>query len=482
MTNLSHVPHTLGEEFVSPRSIVGLLSYRSAGKVVAFLDYFLIVAACVIGGLAYSHLVLSESIIALTPYIGVGSVAAVIFVALSYSQYSVRALIDFPLQFKNILRIWSAVILIFCLMFFLLKIGAYHSRGALVLFGAFGFGALVGSRWFISSRLATALARGTLPGTPAVLIGDVQSLAHMSRRDLVHKFGAREVARFELPPLANDRRAVLAVIDKAIESSRSNLAELVLLALPWAQDRQRDVVCERLQVLPVSVSLLPDQKVNSLLSRSGRIGTDFTIELQRPPLSAGELTAKRVFDLLLATTLTVLLAPLLGIIALLIKIDLPGPVFFRQHRRGFNSREFTIYKFRTMHVLEDGHEIRQAQRHDPRVTRLGSVLRATSIDELPQLINVIRGQMSLVGPRPHAVAHDDGYAKLIANYAFRQHVRPGLTGWAQVNGFRGETARLELMEQRVKHDLWYIKHWSFWLDLRIVALTCFELVRRQDVY
>ena len=156
---------------------------------------------------------------------------------------------------------------------------------------------------------------------------------------------------------------------------------------------------------------------------------------------------------------------------MLIKLESSGPVIFSQRRKGFNGREFKIFKFRTMNVLEDGHVIPQARRNDPRVTRVGRILRTTSIDELPQLLNVLRGQMSLVGPRPHAVAHDDGYTKVIAKYAFRQHVKPGLTGWAQVNGFRGETAQLELMERRVECDLWYIKNWSFWLDLRIIVLT-----------
>ena len=135
-----------------------------------------------------------------------------------------------------------------------------------------------------------------------------------------------------------------------------------------------------------------------------------------------------------------------------------------------------------MNVLEDGHEIRQAQRNDGRVTRVGRILRVTSIDELPQLVNVLRGQMSLVGPRPHPVALDNGCSKLIANYAFRQHVKPGLTGWAQIKGFRGETAKLELMEERVAHDLWYVKNWSIWLDLRIIVRTCFVLLRPQNAY
>ena len=200
------------------------------------------------------------------------------------------------------------------------------------------------------------------------------------------------------------------------------------------------------------------------------------------PCLRAELALKRALDVVLASGLLIALAPLFFVVGILIKLETPGPVIFSQRRKGFNGREFTIFKFRTMNVLEDGHIIPQARRNDPRVTRVGRILRATSIDELPQLINVLRGHMSLVGPRPHAVAHDDGYTKLIANYAFRQHVKPGLTGWAQINGFRGETSRLELMERRVDCDLWYIKNWSFWLDLRILVLTCFELVRGRNAY
>jgi undecaprenyl-phosphate galactose phosphotransferase/putative colanic acid biosynthesis UDP-glucose lipid carrier transferase len=305
----------------------------------------------------------------------------------------------------------------------------------------------------------------------------------LSRRDLLRRFGVSEIGRFELasPDRSVDDADSLSVIDDAVECAR--WAEQVLVALEWADERQRNLVCKRLEVLPTSVLLLPDRQMSSLVSRSGReLGSDFTIELQRPPLSSQELAAKRVLDLVAAGTMIVLLAPLLAMTSVLIKIDSAGPVLFRQRRRGFNGREFTIYKFRTMRVLEDGDVIIQAQRNDKRTTRVGRVLRATSIDELPQLINVIRGEMSLIGPRPHAVAHDEGFGRLIGNYAFRQHVKPGLTGWAQVHGFRGETPRLELMQERITLDLWYIKHWSFWLDLRIAALTCVELFRRRDVY
>ena len=153
--------------------------------------------------------------------------------------------------------------------------------------------------------------------------------------------------------------------------------------------------------------------------------------------------------------------------ALWIKLDSPGPIFFLQTRNGFNGHAFRIVKFRSMHVLEDGDTIRQATRADPRVTKIGRWLRRTNIDELPQLFNVLYGNMSLVGPRPHAAAHNSEYEKLIANYAFRYHVKPGITGWAQVNGYRGETPFTDLMEKRVELDLWYINNWSMWLDIKI---------------
>ena len=165
-----------------------------------------------------------------------------------------------------------------------------------------------------------------------------------------------------------------------------------------------------------------------------------------------------------------------------IKLTSSGPVVFYQRRNGFNGQEFVIYKFRTMSVLEDGRAIAQAKPGDTRVTRLGRLLRRTSIDELPQLANVLRGNMSLVGPRPHALAHNDQYATLIADYAFRHHVKPGITGWAQINGLRGRTSRLEHMASRVEYDLWYIKNWSFWLDVKIAALTCIEVLRGRGAY
>lgn len=181
--------------------------------------------------------------------------------------------------------------------------------------------------------------------------------------------------------------------------------------------------------------------------------------------------AKVAVDKSLAALLLIILSPLMAVIAAAIKLESDGPVFFRQHRHGINGKTITIWKFRSMKVMENGPKLLQATAHDPRVTRVGRVLRRSSLDELPQLINILAGEMSLVGPRPHAIAHNRAYEQIVDHYAGRNQVKPGLTGWAQVNGLRGETSDPALMQARVQCDHWYIANWSFWLDLKILFMT-----------
>jgi undecaprenyl-phosphate galactose phosphotransferase/putative colanic acid biosynthesis UDP-glucose lipid carrier transferase len=238
-----------------------------------------------------------------------------------------------------------------------------------------------------------------------------------------------------------------------------------------------------LRILPLPVHLLPDENVARFLGNPVlQVGTVWTAELKRAPLTLSERSLKRAFDMIAAGLGVVLLAPLMFVAAVLIKLDSKGPILFTQARNGFNGRSFRILKFRSMSTLEDGAKIRQAIRNDPRVTSVGSWLRRTSLDELPQLFNVLGGSMSLVGPRPHAVAHNTEYERLVANYAFRYHMKPGISGWAQVNGLRGETPSVELMEKRVEADLWYVNNWSFWQDLRILWRTVLLWPRQTSAY
>ena len=196
--------------------------------------------------------------------------------------------------------------------------------------------------------------------------------------------------------------------------------------------------------------------------------------------SSTDIDAKRLLDVVLATLLLVLLTPLLALVSLAVALDSSGPVLFCQKRTGLNGKTFPIFKFRSMHVMEDGADVRQATDGDARITRVGRIIRKFSLDELPQLFNVLAGQMSLVGPRPHAVAHDIEYGAAISNYAVRFQVKPGITGWAQVNGARGATPTTDIMQERVNLDAWYVAHAGLALDLMILARTPLEVLRTRN--
>ncbi len=244
-----------------------------------------------------------------------------------------------------------------------------------------------------------------------------------------------------------------------------------MLLADWSDTQTLNQATAALQTLPFPVHLLADRRTNGLV-RGGVINIAglAAAQLQRAPLTRAERAVKRAMDLALASVGLAVTSPLLLAVAVAIKLSSRGSVFFVQTRNGFNGRPFRIFKFRTMTVSEDDAGFRQVRRNDARVTKVGSWLRKTSIDELPQLWNVVRGDMSMVGPRPHPAALNTEYQAQIGGYAFRHHVKPGLTGWAQVKGFRGETT-IDLMTQRIEHDLYYINHWSVMLDTLIILMT-----------
>ena len=468
-------------------SIFQYVPYQRIALFTAVVDFALICAASVISGIIYHELAYGVEG-PVESYLAVGTYFALVFVLIYsvFGFYEPTRLLSAGVQIRGILLVWGAVVLFETLIFFVLKAGANYSRGATIGFATVGFGMLFASRAVIGSNLRRALANGTLAGRRVIIIGEPEQLAAKSPLDLLRDHGAREVARFELsPPIDSTSTSNhdLAIVDAGIEAARTKGAEQILLAISWNEKWRRDLICHQLRMLPLPVLLLPDRSVTSILSETDR--TDWAptaIEIRRAPLSLRDQFIKRLVDIIFASLGLLLLSPLLLVTSLAIKLDSSGPVLFRQRRRGFSSREFAIYKFRTMNVLEDGTCIRQVQRDDHRVTKLGRLLRTSSIDELPQLFNVLSGEMSLVGPRPHAIAHDDEYSMAIDSYAFRHHVKPGITGWAQIYGFRGETPVVEIMSKRIDYDLWYINNWSAWLDFRILAQTCVELLRPRNAY
>ncbi len=253
---------------------------------------------------------------------------------------------------------------------------------------------------------------------------------------------------------------------------RAHNIEVIFLALPVRQVARVVELLEELRDTTASIYYLPDIFVFDLIqARSISIDGIPALSMCETPLFGYRAIAKRATDVLISSVALVLAAPLMIAIAILVWLSSPGPIIFRQRRYGLNGEEIIVYKFRTMTVTEDGATIVQAKKADPRTTRVGQFLRRYSLDELPQLINVLEGPMSLVGPRPHAVAHNEMYRKLIKGYMVRHKVKPGITGLAQVNGLRGETQTIAQMEARVRYDLEYLRNWSLGLDMEILAKT-----------
>jgi Undecaprenyl-phosphate glucose phosphotransferase len=460
-----------------------LITYDNIGLLTAVVDIVVITASCLIATVAYQGLFLA-AIGDATWLLAVGAHSSLLFVLVTKSRglYRTAALLSETEQRNGLVSSWIMTLLIITALLFLLKLGSSYSRGSVIGFSVIALVLLMGWRTLLRTSLSRSILRGTLAGPRAVVIGGSEELSVLSPLDVLQKYGMREVGRFEFSRTANFARERDVAI-AAIAAARATNAEQVLLALSWADTRRRDFLSEKLRVLPLPVRLLPDQAADLIFSQCARrFGSEILFDLQQVPLSQFNLASKRAVDVVLSIAALLMLSPLLLLVSVVIKLDSPGPILFRQSRKGFNGKDFKICKFRSMTVLEDGQTICQAKRGDHRITKVGRILRTTSIDELPQLFNVFRGEMSLVGPRPHAIAHDSEYTETIANYAFRHHVKPGITGWAQVHGFRGETAKLDLMKKRVDLDIWYINNWSLWLDLWIILLTCFEVARGRNAY
>lgn len=358
-------------------------------------------------------------------------------------------------------------------------LGAHDAVSRDALIGLCGAGLVLG---LAIRHLGARLLRQALPLAPArsrdVVVLDVADTLDAAAIDELADGGCRILARFAANGTSDAARDLDSQLSALVAFCSTHPVDEVIVSIPWGERQTRERIIEALRVLPLPVLLAPDRTARELLRRPAvRYGALRLTRMQDEPLTRTGRVLKRAVDIAVSSAALALLLPVFAVIAVLVRIDSPGPVFFRQARGGFAGRPFRIYKFRSMHTLEEGPAVRQARRGDDRITRVGAVLRRTSLDELPQLINVLRGDMSIVGPRPHALAHDCEYRTLIDSYALRHHVKPGITGWAQANGFRGETPTIDLMRSRVDHDLWYIENWSLWLDVRTILRTAATLLR-----
>ena len=275
---------------------------------------------------------------------------------------------------------------------------------------------------------------------------------------------------------------VLGAVSEAANYVRKHNIQMIFISLPMATQPRISKLMDELHDTTASIYFLPDVYIFDMMqARFENIGGVSMVAICESP-SGLDTVIKNFSDFVLALLILILILPVLLGIALIVKLTSPGPAIFRQRRYGLNGEEFIVYKFRSMTVCEDGSNITQAQKNDQRTTKVGAFLRRTSLDELPQFFNVLQGRMSIVGPRPHAVAHNEMYRKLIRGYMLRHKVKPGITGWAQVNGCRGETQDLDRMKARIEFDLHYLQNWSIWLDLWIIMRTVWVVLHKDNAY
>ena len=375
----------------------------------------------------------------------------------------------------------------------------------LLFFGyASGYLSLFPSRmvvaWSVGVPIALSLTHATLP----VLLPKVLAIEGIRRNAVIagaSELGAKLADQITGAPLMgiqllgvfDDRRAdrrinidgvpVLGTLSQLADYIKANHIDLIYITLPMASQPRILRLLNELRDTTASIYFVPDIFMFDLIqARMDSINGIPVVAVCETPFYGFNGAVKRLSDIVFASLILLLIAPLLLAIAIGVKRSSPGPILFKQRRYGVDGRKIVVYKFRTMTVAEDGDVVRQATKNDSRVTPFGAFLRRTSLDELPQFINVLQGRMSVVGPRPHAVAHNEMYRKLIKSYMVRHKVRPGITGWAQVNGLRGETESLDKMQARIEYDLDYLRHWSLKLDLAIIWRTIFVVWKRQNAY
>jgi Undecaprenyl-phosphate glucose phosphotransferase len=457
--------------FRTSRHWLGPLMAAFDGTIVAALVYAVCTAYALV---VYDSFGLDKG----TPELA-GMLAAVfVFVNLMRGRYQLSNYLSGKGQASAAIAAWTITLLALVVFLFLAKVADQYSRGSIAAVFLVGIPVIAVSRSLLVRAVSAGSRSGRITAERLFLIGhERQVMSFVERHKPWHLGSAVVDVAFlkELSPAREGRAKLASDLAAAAAICRAKRADAVFIAVPWSDQETIEACIDAFMALPVAIHLAPE-KVMDRFAQPHIVSTGSlsSLRLTRPPLTATEIAAKRLFDLVAACGALLLLLPLFVAIAALIRLDSRGPVLFRQRRHGFNQQAFRIFKFRSMTTTDDGQVIKQATRDDPRITRVGRILRRYNLDELPQLLNVIAGDMSLVGPRPHALAHDREFERKIALYARRHNVKPGITGWAQVNGLRGETDTDDKMAARVACDHWYIDNWSFSLDMAVLFRTVFS--------
>ncbi|MEM8666689.1 MAG: undecaprenyl-phosphate glucose phosphotransferase [Planctomycetota bacterium] len=391
---------------------------------------------------------------------------------------------------------WILTILALAMLGFLTRADQHFSRTVIVCW-ALVAPALVGLQRMCLRIVQQGLRRRGI-GIRSVAIAGHNSLGRQTFLNITNQpalgyrfigfYDDRETSREEADDskdalIDQDDDQVTGNLHSLVQAARSGEIDTVLITLPMRAEKRIKFVLDGLSDTTASVYIVPDFFVFELLhSRWTNMGGLPAVSVFENPLFGVDGVSKKVADMAIAFCALIVAAIPMMLIAIAVKLSSPGPIFFRQKRYGLDGREIYVWKFRSMRTCDNGAVVKQATKEDPRITRVGAVLRKTSLDELPQLFNVIEGTMSLVGPRPHATAHNEQYRQLIRGYMLRHKVKPGITGLAQVNGCRGETETLDKMERRIQWDHHYIRTWSIWLDLKILFRTVFVVWKQEQAY
>ena len=424
-------------------------------------------------------------------YFAVSAIYASVTITAFYiaNLYKFAAIMQPLLTIKTIFFLSVAIILVFFAAAFALKVSAQFSRiwvfswflcATILICGGRICASFLLNKWTRAGKLARNIA--------------IVGAGEQARKLLEHLHADREPWNVIIG-IFDDRGAnrigsealghpILGSVNDLLDFVRAHRVDKVIIALPWSADRRLLTITEKLRELPIDLSLGSDLVGFTYPGRSYSSLSGVTmLDIAHNPLNGWKAVVKELEDKILALLLLILFTPLMLLIALGIKLESRGPMIFRQLRYGYNNEVFSVFKFRTMyHNRASEKDVPQARRNDPRITRIGRFLRRLSLDELPQIFNVLQGTMSLVGPRPHAVPHNEEYAAIIGGYFARHRMKPGITGWAQVKGLRGETDDPEKMKARVEHDIHYTDHWSLPFDLQILAMTVYVVLSQNNAH
>ena len=459
--------------------------------ILAMIDVALIIGCAIIAKLIYLNWFVGSNA-PLAPYLSVAALAGLFahFSLKSNGLYDPTAISRSSGTNRKILTGLGGAFLILIAVGYILKDAHYYSRGWLIMWFFMSLAFIAAAHRISIFAVRRLIERGYFHRNVAIY--GAGPLGHRVSEFLSQNdYGLNVVGIFDDPESSQERdiksdSSVLGGLDDLVTLARVFSIDRIILAVPassQANVERVNSVLDRLTQLPSEVHLCTDfASFNLQYPRVSYVGPLGLLELQSKPMGEWDRVSKTVVDYVGSLLALAFLAPLFALVAVAIKLESRGPVFFRQRRHGFNHQIINVLKFRTMTVMEDGSEFKQARRNDRRVTRVGKFLRRMSIDELPQFWNVLRGEMSIVGPRPHALAHNEQFFTVFKDYATRHKVKPGITGWAQINGCRGETDSEDKMRKRVDFDLQYIRDWTIWFDFSIIIRTAYIVLKGTNAH